>query len=82
MGFVYAFVVDFVYLLDFVGKFSYFEMVEIVAVSVCDILKYMVQKYLVDDNYRHQMINSLCYMVYVVYFYSVEKMGNFHYNPV
>ena len=38
MGFVYAFVVDFVYLLDFVGKFSYFEMVEIVAVSVCDIL--------------------------------------------
>ena len=21
-------------------------------------------------------------MVYVVYFYSVDKMGNFHYNPV
>ena len=31
---------------------------------------------------RHQMINSLYYMVYVVYFYSVEKMGSFHYNPV
>ena len=38
MGFLFAFVVDFVYLLDFVGKFSYFEMVEIVAVSVCDML--------------------------------------------
>ena len=38
MCFVYAFVVDFVHLLGFVGKFSYFEMVEIVAVSVCDIL--------------------------------------------
>ena len=44
MGFVYAFVVDFVYLLDFVGKFSYFGMVETVAISVCDILWYMVQK--------------------------------------
>ena len=60
MGFVYAFVLDFVYLLDFVGKFSYFDMVEIVAVTVCDILQYIVQKYLVDDNHRHQMINSLC----------------------
>ena len=38
MGFVYAFVVDFVHLFGFVDKFSYFEMVEIVAVSVCDIL--------------------------------------------
>ena len=38
MGFVNAFFVDFVYLLDFVGKFSYFEMVEIFAVFVCDIL--------------------------------------------
>ena len=41
MGFVdafEAFVVDFVYLLDFVGNFSYFEMIEIDAVSVCDIL--------------------------------------------
>ena len=42
----------------------------------------MVQKYLVDNNHHHQVINSLCYMVYVVYFYFVEKMGNFHYNPV
>ena len=68
MGFVYAFVVDFIYLLDFVGKLSYFEMVEIVAVSVCDILSYMVQKYLVDDNHRHQMIDSLCYCASRSYF--------------
>ena len=38
MGLVYAFVVGFVYLLVFVGKFLYFEMDEVVAVSVCDIL--------------------------------------------
>ena len=38
MGFVYALVIDSVYPLDFVGEFSYFGMVEIVAVSVCDIL--------------------------------------------
>ena len=38
MGFVYAFVVDFVQLLGFVGKFLYFEMVEVVVVFVCDIL--------------------------------------------
>ena len=42
----------------------------------------MVQKYLVADNQLHQMINSVYYMVYVVYFYFVERMGNFHYNPV
>ena len=38
MGFVYALAVDFACLLDFVGKFSYFGMVEIVAVFVRDIL--------------------------------------------
>ena len=42
----------------------------------------MVQKYLVDDNLCHQMINSLYYMVYVVCFYFVEKMVFFHFNPV
>ena len=42
----------------------------------------MVQKYLVGSDHHHQMISSLCYKVYVVYFYSVEKMGNFHYDPV
>ena len=67
-------VVDSAYLLDFVGKSSYFGMVEIVAVFVGDILVYMVQKCLVDDN----LFNEL----FVVYSYFVEKMGNFHYNPV
>ena len=42
----------------------------------------MVQKYLVGSDHHHRMINSLCYKVYVVYFYSVEKMGSFHYDPV
>ena len=42
----------------------------------------MVQKYLDGRDHRHQMISSLCYTVYVVYFYSVEKMGNFHYDLV
>ena len=82
MGFVYALVVDSAYLLDFVGKSSYFGMVEIVTVSVCDILEYMVQKYLVDSDHHHQMISNLCYKLFVVYSYFVEKMGNFHYNPV
>ena len=82
MVFVYAFVVDFVYLLDFVGKLSFFGMTEVVAVFVCDILVYMVQKYLVDINNHHQMINSLYNKVFAAYFYSVEKMGNFHYDFV
>ena len=42
----------------------------------------MVQRYLVGDSRLHQMINSLYYMVYIGYFYFVERMGNFHYNPV
>ena len=82
MGFVYALVVDSAYPLDFVGKFSYFGMVEIVAVSVCNILYYMMQKYLVDSNHHHQMISNLFHKVFVFYSYFVEKMGNFHYNPV
>ena len=36
MGFVNAFVLGFVHLLGFVGKFSYFKMIEIVAVSVAE----------------------------------------------
>ena len=42
----------------------------------------MVQKYLVGSDHHQQMISSLYYKVYVVYFYFVERMGNFHYNPV
>ena len=52
MSFVYALVVDSAYLLDFVGKSSYFGMVEIVAVFVCDILVYMVQKCPVDGKQK------------------------------
>ena len=44
-----------------------------------DILVYMVQIYLVGNNRHHLMINNLIYkMVFVVYFYFVGKMGNFH----
>ena len=63
------------------ARSSYFGMVEIVAVFVCDILVYMVQKCLVDDNHHHQRISNLCNKVFNVYSYFVEKMGNFHYNP-
>ena len=42
----------------------------------------MVQKNLVDSNHDYQMISYLCYKVFVVYSYFVEKMDNFHYNPV
>ena len=57
-------------------------MVEIVTVFVCKILVCMVQKCLVDDNHHHQMINNLINKVFVVYSWFVEKMDNFHYNPV
>ena len=78
MSLVYALVGDFVYLLDFVDKFSYFGVVEVVAVFVCIILVYMVQKYLVENNHHHQMINNLCNKVFVVYFCFVGKICNFH----
>ena len=73
---------DSVYLLGFVDKFSYFGMVEIVAVFVCDLLVYMVQNYLVDNNHHHQMImiNNSCNKVFVVCSYFVGKVGNFHCN--
>ena len=79
MVFVYVLVVDSVFLLSFVGKSSHFEMIEIVAVFVCNILECMVQKYLVESNH-HQMISNLYNKVFVAYSYFVEKMGNFHYN--
>ena len=73
---VYALVVDFVYLLDFDGKFSNFGMVQIVAVFVCNILVYMVR--LVFNNHHHQMTSNLCNKAFVVFSYFVEKMGNYH----
>ena len=73
---------SFVYQLGFVGKSLQFEMLEFVEVFVCDILVYMVQKYLVDNNRHHRMINSLYNRVFVVYFYFVEKLDSFRYDPV
>ena len=78
MSLVNALVGDFVYLLDFVDKFSYFGMVEVVAVFVCKILAFMTQKHLVENSDHHQTINNLCNKVFAVYFYFVGKMGNFH----
>ena len=56
-------------------------MIEVVAVFVCDIPVYMVQKYLVENNHYHQMIDNLYNKVFF-FFYFVEKMDNFHYDPV
>ena len=50
------------------GKFSCFEMLDVVEVFVHDILVYMVQKYLVDNIRHHLMIKSLYNRVFVVYF--------------
>ena len=75
----YGLVVDFVYLLDLEKKFYY--MYEVVAILVCDILGYMVQKCLVVNNH-HQMISNPYDEVLAFYFYFVERMDNFHYGPV
>ena len=54
-------------------------MLDFVELFVHDILVCMVQKYLVGNNRHHLMINNLMFnMVFVVYFYFVRKMGNFH----
>ena len=70
----YVLLVDFVYLLGLETKIYY--MYEVVAILVCDILGYMVQKCLVVNNH-HQMINNPYDGVLAFYFYFVERMGNF-----
>ena len=82
MNFASGTVGSFVYQLGFVGKFLHSEMFEILGVFVYDILGYIVQKYLVGNNHHHRMINCLYSRVFVVYFYFVGKMGNFHYDLV
>ena len=82
MGFVYVIVGDFVYQLGFVGKSLHFETFEVIEVFVCNILVYMVQNILVENNHHHQLTNSFYDSVFVVYFYFVEKVGNFRYDPV
>ena len=79
MDLAYVLVVNFVYLLGLEKKLYY--MYEVVAILVCDIPAYMVQKYLVVNNH-HQMINNPYDEVFAFYFYFVERMGNFHYDPV
>ena len=79
MDFAFVLVVDFVFLLDFKKKFYY--MYKVFVLLVRDILGYTVQKYLVVNN-RHQMISNPYDEVLAFYFYFVEKMGNFHCNPV
>ena len=69
----YGLVVDFVYLLDLEKKFYY--MYEVVAILVCDILGYMVQKCLVVNNHPFDEVLAF-------YFYFVARMDNFHYGPV
>ena len=65
-------VADFVYQLSFVAKSLCFEMLAFLEVFVHDTFMYMVQKYLVDSNRHHLMINSWMYnRVFVVYFYFV-----------
>ena len=70
-------VVGFENLVGFQEKFFYTEGV---VVFVYDIFVDMVQKCLVNDH--HRMIHNSYGEVFVVDFYSVEKIGNFHYNPV
>ena len=79
MGFAFVLFVDFVYLLDLEKKFYY--MYKVFALLVRNILEYTVQKYLVVNNH-HQMISNPYDEVLAFYFYFVEKMGNFHYDPV
>ena len=70
-------VVDFVYRVDFQEKLFY---IECVVVFVYDTLVSMVQKYLVNDH--RQMTHNPYDEMFVVYFYFVGRMSNFHYNPV
>ena len=79
MGFAFVLVVGFVYLSGVEKKF--YDMYMVSALLVRDILGNMVQIYLVVNNH-HQRIDNPFDEVLVSYFYSVERMGNFHYDPV
>ena len=79
LGFAFVLVVDFVYLLDVEKKF--YDTYMVFALLVRDIPGYTVQKYLVVNNH-HQKISNPYDEVLAFYFYFVERMGNFHYDPV
>ena len=60
-------------------KISCFEMLGFVEAFGHDILVSTVQKYLVGYNRHHLTVNSSMYnKVFVIYFYFVGKMGNYH----
>ena len=79
LGFAFVLVVDFVYLSG-VEK-NFYDVYMVFAFLVRDILGYMVQIYLVVNDH-HQRIGNPFDEVLVFYFCSVERMGNFHYDPV
>ena len=60
---------------------NFYDVYMVSAFLVRDILGYMVQIYLVVNDH-HQRIGNPFDEVLVFYFYSLERMGNFHYNPV
>ena len=67
------------YLLGVEKKF--YDLYVVSVFFVHDIFDCMVQIYLVVNNH-HQRIDNPFDEVLVFYFYSVERMGNFHYDPV
>ena len=79
MGFVAELIVDFVYLLVVEKKF--YDMYVVSVFLVHDILDYRVQIYLVVRNHHLRISNPFDKM-FVFYFYFVEKMDSFHYDPV
>ena len=79
MDFVVELVVDFVHLL--VVEKNFYDLYVFSVFLVYDILEYFVQIYLVIRNH-HLRINNPFDKMSVFYFYFVEKMGNFHCDPV
>ena len=79
MDFVAELVVDVVYLSVVEKKF--YDLYVVSVLLVHDILEYMVQICLVVRNH-HLRINNPFNKMSVFYFYFVEKMGNFHCDPV
>ena len=59
-------------------------MLDLVEVLLHDIIVFMVQKLLVDNSHHHLLINKVncVYLGFVHYFYSIEKMDNFHFSLV
>ena len=78
MNLAFVVVVGFENLVGFQEKFSY---IEVVVVFAYDTLVCMAQNYLVVNNHR-QMIDNPYDEVFAFYICFVEKMDNFHYDPM